>query len=211
MQLLLEIGADIEATDNHGQTPLWMATQRGKVLNVELLLKHKADVGAANKYGSTILHGAAGYGRRKIVKLLLDHGADIEAVDCAKQTALDVAIQREWVSVVKLLLNHKADLDASNVVRSTSLHVAAEYGHESTVHLLLLRGGANTEVVDRDGRTAQDVAAQKGRKAVVKLLLDPPNPEYSRRPLWSLEDGESEYDSDNNAALLRERSFRAED
>lgn len=48
-QLLLEAGADVEATDNHGCTALWYATSKQDCGLTELLLQHGADRETRNK------------------------------------------------------------------------------------------------------------------------------------------------------------------
>ena len=71
----LKNGADVNAKDEYGYTPLSCAASRGHEKVVELLLKNKADIKARNCYG-TALHVAAENGHAKVVSLLLE-GADI--------------------------------------------------------------------------------------------------------------------------------------
>jgi len=72
---LLKNGADVNAADNSGHTPLHDAvTQDVKILDI--LIKHKAFVNVRNVHGSTPLHLAALWGYPLSVKKLLDHQAD---------------------------------------------------------------------------------------------------------------------------------------
>ena len=49
--------------------------------------------------------------------------------------------------------------------------MASKYGHLGVVSALL-DAGARIDARDRDGRSAEDVAAELGREGVVELLRD---------------------------------------
>ncbi|KAG9398913.1 hypothetical protein AC1031_013997 [Aphanomyces cochlioides] len=73
---LLVYGADMNAHDNDGNTPLHLATKNGYVTTVKELLSHKANVRIPNKNGWTPLHFASNEGNLDAVKLLKDAGAE---------------------------------------------------------------------------------------------------------------------------------------
>ena len=75
VELLLLAGADVNAIDMYGWTPLIGASRYGHKDIVELLLKGGADVNAIDKYGRTPLILASWYGRKDIVTLLKKYGA----------------------------------------------------------------------------------------------------------------------------------------
>ena len=75
VRLLLERGADINARDATGWTPLHQASYSGAVEVVRLLLENGADVEAKVYDGRTVLQIADDRGHDEIVKLLREYGA----------------------------------------------------------------------------------------------------------------------------------------
>ncbi|MBC6412135.1 MAG: ankyrin repeat domain-containing protein, partial [Hyphomonadaceae bacterium] len=84
---LIDAGADIEAQDKDGRTPLYQAAFLGKAETVAALIKAGADVNARTKYSQTPLHKAHGAG---MVAALIEAGADVEARDKWGKTPLRV-------------------------------------------------------------------------------------------------------------------------
>ena len=80
MQALLAQGAEVNARNAYGWTPLHVATAGGDPAVVDLLLQHGADVHAQSHIGTTPLDNASTRGGRKaVIDLLLVHGAKLNA------------------------------------------------------------------------------------------------------------------------------------
>ena len=76
MEALLAKGAEVNARNAHGWTPLHVAAAGGDAAVAALLLKHGADVHARSHIGATPLDNATTRGGRKaVIDLLLAHGA----------------------------------------------------------------------------------------------------------------------------------------
>ena len=91
VERLLDHGADLEARDNHGWTPLHWACYWGRAVIVRTLLERGAVTEVKDRDGYTPLQYASRYGRPDIARMLLDAGADIEARDRSGNTPLDIA------------------------------------------------------------------------------------------------------------------------
>ena len=75
MKLLLEKGAEPDAKDVDGRTPLSWAAGGGHEAVVKLLLEKSAEPEAKDNRGQTPLLWAAEKGHEAVVKLLLEKGA----------------------------------------------------------------------------------------------------------------------------------------
>jgi hypothetical protein len=73
-KLLLAHGADVNAKDSVGETPLAWAVSAGRKDVLEVLIASKADVNAKNNKGETPMQAAVAKGKQDIVDLLRQHG-----------------------------------------------------------------------------------------------------------------------------------------
>jgi len=84
-------GADVNAKDDEGMTPLHFAAYVGRREIAELLIAAGADVNATDKHVMTPLHKAAFVGHKEIAELLIAKGGDVNAKDVDGETPLDLA------------------------------------------------------------------------------------------------------------------------
>jgi ankyrin repeat protein len=85
-------GADVNAKNVDGWTPLHEAAFGGRKEIVELLISNGADVNAKHDgFGTTPLHRAAYRGHKEIVELLIGKGADVNAKNANGETPIDWA------------------------------------------------------------------------------------------------------------------------
>jgi ankyrin repeat protein/preprotein translocase subunit SecA len=168
---LLDYGADKEAKDRDGLTPLHWASREGHTTAVALLLAANADVAAKHQNAYTPLHFAADRGHTAVVELLLNaEKIDIEAQDEEGLTPLYQSIINNHTAVTKLLLAHHANIAAKDQWGATPLHRAVLEGHLSTIALLLEHGAAIASQ-DSEKYTPLHLAVQQNNTATVSLLL----------------------------------------
>ncbi len=88
---LVEQGADIEARDTYGETPLHTRAGHWQG-DIEVLLELGADVHARDSQNRTPLHSAARVGNVEGARLLLARGARADALDDRRLTPLALAL-----------------------------------------------------------------------------------------------------------------------
>jgi len=94
-------GANINAQNNEGYTPLCEATARlspkiKKTESINNLLTEGADPNIANNNGETPLHVAAIKGTVSVIRLLLAAGADPSRIDKQGKTPKEEAIYWDY-------------------------------------------------------------------------------------------------------------------
>ncbi len=92
--LLLENGADVNAQNKNGRTPMMNAARHNAARIVELLIEHGASVDLHTKDGTTALMVAADNDEIDVIKVLVKHDADLNIRDQAGETALTAAKRR---------------------------------------------------------------------------------------------------------------------
>ncbi|XP_054166448.1 poly [ADP-ribose] polymerase tankyrase-2-like [Oppia nitens] len=90
-QLLIEKGAEVNATDKGGLIPLHNSASYGHLDIAALLIKHNTAVNSTDRWGFTPLHEAAQKSRTQVCALLLAHGSDCYLKNHENQTPLDLA------------------------------------------------------------------------------------------------------------------------
>ncbi len=170
MKLLIDKGADPNATNRRKSTPLfWAIHDEAKV---RLLLDRGADIDARTADGLTPIYQAASLGNgMPIVRLLLAKGARTDVKTIVGMTPLMAAASRGNVELMRLLIDRKADVNARNAAGATALMGAAAAGRTAAVKLLL-ESGADPNFVTKRNQTALADAATTGIEEIVKLLLD---------------------------------------
>ena len=171
MSLLIQ-GADVNARDKYGHTPLEMAVLRDASELAEVLLNRGADINQVHWQG-TLLHVAAANNASAVAEVLLKAGADVNVKDYKGDTPLHAAAWRGSEGAAELLLNRGADVDAKGKHGRTPLHVAASDNasavNASAVAEVLLKAGADVNAKDNRGRTPLYVAGWKNDR-VAKVL-----------------------------------------
>ena len=151
--MLIERGADVNAKDISGQTPLHKilcSKVHAPFDMVRFLLGKNANVNAQDHKHDTPLHFIiSSYKSDGLARLLLEHGANIHARNRRGETPLHQSCTTGQLEVIRLLLKHGADPDVRDNSESYPL-----FSTNHDVVRLLLEQGASLQVRDYMGRTA---------------------------------------------------------
>jgi hypothetical protein len=168
---IIASGADLEARDSDGRTPLMITAYSGDRRMVKLLLEAGASARAMRPgTGETALHAAVISGSVKTMRMLLSADVDVDASCRGGLTPLLLSVIGGVLATVALLLNAGADPLRTGCGVLTPLQQACQQG-QLEIARLLLRAGADPTVPSASGATALHMAISKGHTAVVRLLL----------------------------------------
>ncbi len=112
--LLVHYGANVNAENSFGDTPLSQAARFGAKDVAAILLAHGAKVNHKDRMGQTALHSAVESDDPATVALLLTHGAAINVRDRSGKTPLALALDSrsdhsaDHTAIINLLRQHEA-------------------------------------------------------------------------------------------------------
>jgi ankyrin repeat protein len=192
-RLLLGAGANANAANRYGVTPLTLAATNGNAALAAALLEAGADPNATVGEGETILMTAARTGSVEIIKALVAKGADVNVVEqFQEQTALFYAAAENHAAAVRALVELGAELNVRSkrlefpefvfqtagmiyavqpVGDWTPLMYAARDGAIDAVRALA-DSGADLNLTDPVGTTALTLAILNGHFDTAVALLE---------------------------------------
>lgn len=131
-----------------------------------------AKVNQVDKYGRTPLSYAVWNGSTAMVELLVKAGALTHLKDELGGTPISYAYLSRNEQIIDLLLQKKNKADFENDIINL-LFSASEKGHEEVVELVLkTTSSINLNAENEKGQTPLLCAAEGGRTAVIKVLLE---------------------------------------
>jgi ankyrin repeat protein len=165
VQLLLDLGADVNLKDGSRNTPLHHVAHYGFLDLILLLVHYGADVNAVGFLLATPLHIAVYWGQAEAVKLLISQGADLnkqvtevkteeeKELEFYGMSPLHIAAARGKADIVQLLVSAGANIKAVTHTGHTVLHAAYLGGHPELADQLI-GYGIDQYAKDGEGKMA---------------------------------------------------------
>ena len=184
VEMLLRIGANVNAGDQNGDTPLHWAAWQGDEDRVRQLLAYQPNMQLRDIWGKTAGDLARERSHNAILRLLgeepvpepstglrvADSPSDIEAL----QRAVENSQKSNVIELFKKGMDVNQRLENDN----TLLHLAVKYGCGEIARLLIDVYELDPKATNKEGSNALHRAALGGHIELVQLLID----HYGTRP-----------------------------
>ena len=171
---LLEGGADVDAANSRGVTPLIAAAYRGHIEVAKLLIEAGADVNVQDDTQQSAYLISTSEGYLDLLLLTLAAGADVTSLDSYHGTGLIRAADRGHVEIIEELLKTDIAIDHVNRLGWTALLEAIILGDGGPRHTevvrLLVEAGADVDLADSNGVTPLEHARKRGYETMVEIL-----------------------------------------
>ncbi|HYJ87141.1 MAG TPA: ankyrin repeat domain-containing protein [Pyrinomonadaceae bacterium] len=150
VQLLLSAGADVNKTNDVGETVLMMLDDDATSDLTWDLINAGANVNRKDKFGTTALMEIAASNNMEALKTVLDAGAEVNAKNEEGQTALMLAASGGYVNSVRALVLAGSDINAKDKEKMDALAHAMDNDHRVVVRFLKSKGAVETAKVMKD-------------------------------------------------------------
>lgn len=161
---LLARGADKDARDRYGKTPLMDAVEHCNASDRFF---------SAQTFQLDNIQPPAQQNHLVVVNMLLTAGADVNIRECNDgTTVLVTAAQHGYMDILHAILRHGADLDAVDEWdRCSVLHMAAKNGGPAGAIHALVESGADIKLKNSDGLTPLECATKHNNGEAMRALL----------------------------------------
>ena len=173
----LAAGADVNAIDHEGNTPLHHAVYNDQTEIIRLLIDKGAEVNgkrkaANNEKGVAPLHTATWRSTIETMELLIDNGADVNMKRADGAIALHYAVWFGLKEKAEFLLSKGSDVKArdGNNEGATPLHVAVWKSPNNGIVELLIENEADVNDKNNSGETPLDWAIKFDETDIADLL-----------------------------------------
>jgi len=172
LEVMIEHGADLNSTDNNGNSALHWASKNKHIANevITVLLKHGADPSVRNKRSVLPIEMAArNASDSAVIRTLLEKGPEITSGDeilaLFRATLTNVKSRKQHFQV---LLDMNLDINTRDGAGNTILHqnVRSKNWTLGATVPFLLENGADPDLKNAEGQKPIDLATKRNSKAL---------------------------------------------
>jgi uncharacterized protein len=172
---LIEGGADVNAVDRNGRTPLMIAAYMRDQKGLRALVQAGGDLNALDHQQYDVITISSVIDDAQMVELAISLGADAKLITSPYEgTALIAAAHLGHAAVVRALIAGGAPLDHVNNLQWTALIESIVLGDGGFSHVATLRAlveaGADVNLADGEGSTPLSLARGRGYTAMMDIL-----------------------------------------
>eukprot|EP01132_Coremiostelium_polycephalum_P000568 gene568-713_t len=170
---LVALGADINAQDERGYTPLHVAVESKNTHAISSLIRLGADKNKQDHKRNTPLHVATNLNHTDIAKQLIDLGASLYLTGEYGNEAIHCAVLQHNQVLVEYLIKKGASACWNNTAGQTPLELAAACDQwEYIPKIFSLNRAELNQVSHQDGLSHLHRAVQKNNVKLIKKLLE---------------------------------------
>ncbi len=164
MNILLDNGANIEHTDNLGQTAIFDAAVKGNLGILKILIRKGANCNVKDIYGNLPLFYAIKTNNRAVVDILFDN-TNLNITNNKLEDALLFAIKFNYRDIKKFINNELIVNDNGDSI----MHYAVKYNNFNLVKEFANRFNVNQK--NHDGETPFFYAVRYSNRDIIRYLL----------------------------------------
>jgi ankyrin repeat protein len=168
--LIVRRGANLEAANATGETPLFTAVKSNSPSTIQVLLSEGASIYSRDTLGNSLLHAAVRWNSAKSAEKLIDSGAEINVHALNGKTPLHDAVRLGIIEIEPILTSHGADLEARDAEGNTPFMEAVMAGFPRTVERLKALG-SDPSIRNNRGNTPLHIAVAMERSDLITPLL----------------------------------------
>jgi|SRR5690606_8530085 len=148
------------------------AAASGELEQVQAMIEDMPDLlDSISDHGFSPLGLATHFGKEDVVRYLLAKGADVnlQSQNGYNVYPIHTAVGSGFERIAKMLVEAGAEVNVLQSSRTSPLHLASQNGNIELI-ILLLEHGALVEIKNDMGKTASDLAAEKGYADIADIL-----------------------------------------
>ena len=161
------ISYDINHQNKAGKSAITIAIERGKKENVDFLIEKGANLNVIDNDGNDLMYYAfQAYNPKKenISKQIIDQlktaGINGKNINKHHNTLAHIAVEKHSVFLLETAISLGADINYKNAMNLSALHLAAMKSKDKELISLLIKNGANKELLTQFNESPYDLAVQ---------------------------------------------------